>query len=331
MENLETVKQRVEEAGQLVQQWQDLNEGASTDAWAARYNQDVAELIERVQFAEAIAAKLRQQQTEDADALLMLRDDHKEIHLDIQKYRRDLNIWEEGVTRLPDDVNYLLLEMAKRFAEAEDTIAAMRGFLEQIHERSLPSGLEEWHNKKALVESMGDMARAGLKPNGGEELRKTIRDVERLVTAFEEAPNGRHVSWHGKPLVYRIQEVVNHYTRTAAMALSREKAFRDDMLTWLRAMSINVDMVGNAGTHQEKAARLRGLSEVIESVIHKIQNWKVEFGYKWYDRDDIFKSDYPVREFVQRIHELERELKKHQLPERTNEGVSDAYEYTPEG
>jgi hypothetical protein len=76
-------------------------------------------------------------------------------------------------------------------------------------------------------------------------------------------------------------------------------------------------MAGNGGTHTIKNNRLTGLSELLESAAHKIQNARVEFGYHWYDHVDVFKTDYPVRQFVEKIHELEDQVKQLQKEQKS--------------
>jgi hypothetical protein len=65
-------------------------------------------------------------------------------------------------------------------------------------------------------------------------------------------------------------------------------------------------MTGSASTHGEKAARLRGLSEMIEGGIAKLREIHFEDMslHRWF-WPDVFRSDFPVRVYKQRIHELE--------------------------
>jgi hypothetical protein len=69
-----------------------------------------------------------------------------------------------------------------------------------------------------------------------------------------------------------------------------------------------LEMVGNGYTHQEKGARLRGMIELLEGNIEKLQNAQLDFTRTYWHWEDAFKSDFPTRELVRRIHELESEV-----------------------
>lgn len=111
--------------------------------------------------------------------------------------------------------------------------------------------------------------------------------------------------------IERISHVINSYHDDASGALEQIKSFRDDLLTYLRAIALVVDMAANASTHREKNARLRGMVELLESAIDKLRKASFEFtlNHRWASYD-IFRSDYPTRHLVDRIHELEDELRE---------------------
>lgn len=104
----------------------------------------------------------------------------------------------------------------------------------------------------------------------------------------------------------KLRYVLDHYRDLATRQLRRTKEFRDDMLTWLRAMAIVVESAGNASTHREKAARIRGAIEIIEGAVSTLRKQEFEIGHgSYFPFDDIFRSDYPTRELLARIQELE--------------------------
>jgi hypothetical protein len=127
--------------------------------------------------------------------------------------------------------------------------------------------------------------------------------LQALVRAHEQEIRSQYAG----DLVEEIQHVLAHYQQTATNVVAQTKAFRDDLLVQLRALSLVIEMAGGAGTHREKDARLRGCADLIESTITRLR--KLEFGLhrQWY-WPDVFRSDYPVRQYVERIHELEAQV-----------------------
>lgn len=111
-------------------------------------------------------------------------------------------------------------------------------------------------------------------------------------------------------VVQRIEAVLRHYESQSVRALSTSKRFRDDVLVTFRALALIADMTGNAGTHAEKNARLRGMGELLEAAVKKLGDMAIEFADDYWHYDDIFRSDYPVRHYKERIYELEREVER---------------------
>lgn len=110
------------------------------------------------------------------------------------------------------------------------------------------------------------------------------------------------------PANIRLERILNHYQHIASDALLGVRHFRDDVVVELRAMSLIVDMALNAGTHSEKNARLRGMTDLLESAIRKLREEEFKFSSAWYHWDDVFRSDAPTRLLMNRIHELEAEV-----------------------
>jgi hypothetical protein len=98
---------------------------------------------------------------------------------------------------------------------------------------------------------------------------------------------------------------LRHYEDKAVSALRDTKQFRDDMLTYFRALVIVLDMTGNAATHAEKNARLRGAVELLEQMAERL---RLEIVFSHFHWRDAFASDWPTRRLLERVHELEREL-----------------------
>jgi len=259
---------------------------------------------------------LDQDHTRQTDELRGHRETLEEIRMSVVQARRRHNIWQDEIRSQGDDVAYLLTDLGDRLSTATDDAAAMRGSLETVlsttHRRTYENGepirtgmILEWVRAEA-EKALGDSA-------SGVALRQDIRRLQAMVKEFEEAArnNGNHYSYNDPTLHSRVQRVVDHYTRQAATTVSNARAFKDDILTWLRAMAINAESVSWAGTHQEKNARLRGLVEVIEQACKKVNELRVEERYSWDDNlGNWMRSDFPVREFKRRIYELEDENKR---------------------
>ena len=140
---------------------------------------------------------------------------------------------------------------------------------------------------------------------GLEQLKK----IEAIVDAESQEMN----HWYAtKDLPARVADVIRHHKDMAVNQMTGAQSFRDDVVVWLRALAMNLEMTGNAGTHAEKAARLRGALELIESLIGKLHQLRFDFQWSHWQTQDLFKSDYPTRHYLERIHELERELKQSQ-------------------
>jgi hypothetical protein len=114
---------------------------------------------------------------------------------------------------------------------------------------------------------------------------------------------------HANSLKDRFASVIAEYENKTARAFQTAKEFRDRMMIDLRALSITLTMTVNADTHREKAARLRGAIEVIEAAIERLAKGEFELNKSW-NFEDVFKSDFPTRHYVERIRDLERQLKE---------------------
>lgn len=139
-----------------------------------------------------------------------------------------------------------------------------------------------------------------------ETLADTLKKIDDIVRKYEQ--EDRHSLATNLP--ERVEYIIRRYRDLATNELAGIKAVRDDMLVWLRAMAMIVDMAGNAATHQEKNARLRGIVELIETTLQKLSEQEFNFQSSYWHMPDLFRSDYPTLEYVRRIRELESELKE---------------------
>jgi hypothetical protein len=107
----------------------------------------------------------------------------------------------------------------------------------------------------------------------------------------------------------RIESVVSQYKHNATQALQASKEFRDRMIIDLRAISLVLTMVGNASTHREKDARLRGSIEIIEGAIERLERQQFDISFAQGPHfEDVFRSDYPTRHYVEKIRELQAQI-----------------------
>lgn len=137
-------------------------------------------------------------------------------------------------------------------------------------------------------------------------------DWDKQVAAIEELirEHSDKLRWHqgfGSP-AEKVKALLRHYEDKATDALSNTKQFRDDMLTYFRALIIVLDMTGNASTHAEKGARLRGAIELLEHMVGQLRRKDLEIMFSHFQWRDAFASDWPTRRLTDRIHELEAEI-----------------------
>jgi hypothetical protein len=138
------------------------------------------------------------------------------------------------------------------------------------------------------------------------DLAVELRAIDDLVREHEKA---QHIGYAGS-IPERLRAVVNRYDWITQQTLSAAQGQRDDVLIFLRALALVMESIGNAATHREKDARLRGGVEMLESAITRLREVEFDTRPGTHRRADIFRSDYPVRDLKNRIHELEAEYQK---------------------
>lgn len=148
-----------------------------------------------------------------------------------------------------------------------------------------------------------------------------LADVETLIKTHQQKTN-YHQGFGSA--AERVKSVLRQYEDKAVSALRDTKQFRDDMLTYFRALCIVLEMTGQAATHAEKNARLRGAIEVLEQMAEKLRRKDLEIVFSFFHWPDAFASDWPTRRLMERIHDLERELAELKGPQDTQAALVSA-------
>jgi hypothetical protein len=155
-----------------------------------------------------------------------------------------------------------------------------------------------------------------------QEQEKQLEEIRALIREHQGKQN--YSQGFGTP-AQLVKSVLREYEDKTTKAYSDVKHFRDDMLTYFRAMSLILTMTGEAATHAEKNARLRGAIELIETTVEKLRHQNLESLFDIYRWPDLFRSDWPTRRLMERIHHLEQQLKDLRPDvQSTDETVSDA-------
>jgi len=134
-----------------------------------------------------------------------------------------------------------------------------------------------------------------------EQQAQTLLDI---IREHEDAQGQRHIG----PIDQRLRGILTEYQNASVGAIAACKEFRDRLMMDLRAVSMVLQMVVNADTHREKNARLRGSIELLESAITRLEREQFTTAVRYPSFTDPFRSDYPTRHLVDRIHTLEADL-----------------------
>lgn len=137
---------------------------------------------------------------------------------------------------------------------------------------------------------------------------KHVQEARKVITEAEET---ERYSWGGYTLPDKVKSLYRHMQDKVWRAEREFKHFREDMQVWTRAVGIYAVSVGNAGTHREKDARLRGLVEMVEGAVDNIRESRGrDDNYFGIRVPDVFRSDYPVREYKEQIYRLQAEVER---------------------
>lgn len=137
-----------------------------------------------------------------------------------------------------------------------------------------------------------------------QKLEETISAIKKLVD--EHADKQGYL--YSYPLDQQVKAVIRKYEDVATRNLAGVKAFRDEVIVMLRALSLIAETVGNAGTHREKEARVRGLVELLESSIKRLAEADFTFQRSYWNMPNVFRSDYPIHQYIEKIYKLEAEI-----------------------
>lgn len=130
----------------------------------------------------------------------------------------------------------------------------------------------------------------------------TLRDQ---LEKHEKVVGFRHGSDEGT----RFVSILNFYERQFTDRLTQQKELIEKIATHFIALKMVVETVGMAGTHAEKAARLRGLIELLDNSIVKIRNEQVDdLERHWHGMFSFgSRSEFPYRTILEKNEQLKRE------------------------
>lgn len=143
-----------------------------------------------------------------------------------------------------------------------------------------------------------------------EVLLKVLAIIEKREEMLRPLFHWSYSDMESMTLERRLSNIIDRYERVAVANVDAAKSFRDEVLVFVKAWAMIADMTASASTHSEKNARLRGMIELLESAARKLYGMKFEMDSGWWRHEDVFASDYPTLHYVQRIHELEDEVKR---------------------
>lgn len=145
-------------------------------------------------------------------------------------------------------------------------------------------------------------------------------ELERTLEKFEK--DEHVIRGYHRTFAERLESMLRFYRNRTVDAIADTKHLRDDVLVYMRALAMIVEQAADASTHGEKNARLRGVISMCETAIKRLKNEEFDFNRRFYWHEDIFRSDMPTRHYVERIHELEREIDE--MKKGQGEGATDA-------
>lgn len=127
--------------------------------------------------------------------------------------------------------------------------------------------------------------------------------LKAFVERTEEQINSRYCG----TLIEQAAVLISHGQRQAAGAQAEKMQVIDDMKAYVRGMCMCAEMVAIAGTHGEKAARLRGMIEFMNSTSEKLnKGYEDELLAGW--RFNTYgNSSLPYQGILRKFDELRRE------------------------
>lgn len=139
-----------------------------------------------------------------------------------------------------------------------------------------------------------------------ESLAEKYNEWDKLENFVKKMESESHFHYGGT-LVQRAWSVINHAQHLAAQSSAKKMQLIDDMKVYVRGMCMAAEMVAIADTHREKAARLRGMIELMNSTSNKLnQGYEDEMLQGW--RFQTYgNSDLPYQSILRKYDELKRE------------------------
>lgn len=135
------------------------------------------------------------------------------------------------------------------------------------------------------------------------------KELQKIIIAWEKKFNIYVAQAQDLPhRVYQLTKAMNdkyrrQYTFTKSLA--------EDVVSYLRAIALCLETVGNAPTHRAKSERVKGLLEQIASAVKNIRDWhRCNIDSRYGTFPDLFETDFPVRDYLKQIHELKAEVKR---------------------
>lgn len=107
----------------------------------------------------------------------------------------------------------------------------------------------------------------------------------------------------------RVSGYVRQFKHGAEQSHVKAKKLLEDFTVMLRSLEIQHQIVGMAGTHHEKNARMRGLVAYISGLVSKLRTSTVDYYMSSYPDLDLFRSEYPLSEVVSKAKHLANENK----------------------
>lgn len=108
-------------------------------------------------------------------------------------------------------------------------------------------------------------------------------------------------------LIEKACSVLVHNKGLAAQAIAQKLQCVEDMKIYVRGMCMAAEMVSIAGTHGEKAARLRGMIELLNQTSNKLSNGFEDELLQGYRFEMYGNSDRPYQSILRKYEELRRE------------------------
>jgi hypothetical protein len=127
------------------------------------------------------------------------------------------------------------------------------------------------------------------------------------LKAFVERMETESHYHYGGTLIEKACAVINHAQHLAAKAIAEKMQVIDDMKAYVRGMCMAAEMVAIAGTHGEKAARLRGMIELMNSTSNKLNKGYTDELLAGWRFQTYGNSDLPYQSILRKYDELKRE------------------------